>query len=97
MIVEEGSPGTLMRIAVTEPAILGTVVDAREHDDGRGRRQREREWQQQRDRGQRTQAGQHTNRRPEQRASETREQVGGCERRREAKRKMFGRDHVRNL
>ena len=58
-------------------AVLGAVIDAREHDQGRDRRQREGQRQEHGDGGQRPQAGQHADRGAEQAADEGVEQVPG--------------------
>ena len=65
-------------------AVLGAVVDAGEHDQGRDRRQAEGDRQQHGDGGDRAKAGQHADRRAEQHADEAVEQVERAERRGEA-------------
>jgi hypothetical protein len=76
------------------PAILRAIEDAGEHDQPGHRLEVERDRQQHRDRGDRTDAGQHADQRADQGAQEREQQVRGRHRDREAEREILQQLHL---
>src|SRR4030095_10770898 len=74
-------------------AVLGAVVDAREHDERRQRRQVKRDGEEQADRGEGTDAGKHADQRAERHAGEAIGEVLGRKGNGQAERQVPGQLH----